>query len=297
MKNGAKHYPVMVNEAVDLLVSSGGGVYADLTFGGGGHSHAILNRLDESGRLVVFDLDRDAFERALALSEEDGRVLPVNRNFGELADVWEEKVAPRKFQGILADLGLSMYLLRESGRGFSFQMDEPLDMRFGDWGVSAREIVNEYSFLELKRIFEEYGEERRAGQIARAIVETRRKKRIETSAQLADLVVRTIGKRGKIHPATKVFQALRIEANRELENLENMLNAIPNVIDENGRVVIITYHSIEDRIVKNRFMEWERANLGHRLIKKVLTPSSREIRDNPASRSAKLRCFQFGREK
>ncbi len=292
-KGELTHYPVLLKEVMESLNVHSHGVYLDVTFGGGGHSREILKRLSPVGRLIVMDLDDDAIERARKLAEEDSRVTVIKGNFGQLKEIYKSHIAPTKINGIVADLGLSAYLLFESGKGFSFKSDEPLDMRFGDGEISAREVINSYSLKDLERIFREYGEEEKAFKIAKKIVAERKRRKIETTQELVNVILSVKGKKGRIHPATKVFQAIRIEVNNEMENLKDFLEAVPEMMKMGGRIVVITYHSLEDRIVKNFFKEWEKEELGYRVNKKVITPGVDELRENPSSRSAKLRTFEF----
>ncbi len=288
------HRPVMKREVVEFLLVDRDGVYLDLTFGRGGHAEAILEQLSEKGSIYVVDWNREAFEHALRMAEVDSRVHPFLGNYGDL-DFMEKNFKGKEFNGIIADLGLSMDLIKISGRGFSFMKDEPLDMRYGDGELTAEYVINSYSKRDLARIFKEYGEEKKAEVVAEEIVRERRKKRIETTLHLVSIIERHLKKRGRIHPATRIFQALRIEVNDELGNLRRMLSFIPEVVKKGSRLAVITYHSLEDRIVKEKFREWEMNGMGKRVVKKVIVPSEEEKRNNPASRSAKMRVFEFGR--
>lgn len=289
MVEAPTHVPVLLEEATDLLTGNRGRIYVDCTLGGGGHAKRILEK-NPSARLIGIDQDEEVLELAKEnLREFADRVSIYRANFADLDLVLREE-GVEKVDGFLFDLGVSMFQLR-SDRGFSFQIDAPLDMRMNrDQSLTAYRVVNEYPQRELERIFREFGEERFSSRIARAIVDFRKKKPIETTGELVDLILSAIPGRfrhGRIHPATRVFQALRIEVNRELDNLEVALEKTVDRLNPGGRLVVISFHSLEDRIVKNFFRR-------HRgefriLTKKPLTPSEEEIRRNPASRSAKLR--------
>ncbi|MDQ7038889.1 MAG: 16S rRNA (cytosine(1402)-N(4))-methyltransferase RsmH [Aquificota bacterium] len=283
------HVPVLLEEATDLLTGNRGKVYLDCTLGGGGHARRILEKVPDS-YLIGIDLDEDVIEVAVGnLKEFEGRFSVYKANFRDLDLVLREE-GIEKVDGILFDLGVSMFQIK-SERGFSFQRDSPLDMRMDkDQKLTAYDVVNRYPEGELERILREYGEERLSGRIARAIVRRREKKPIETTGELVDVVLSVYPERlkhGRIHPATRVFQAIRIEVNRELENLKTALEKTPELLNPGGRIVVISFHSLEDRIVK-RFLK-ERADVFKILTKKPITPSDEEIRVNPASRSAKLR--------
>ncbi len=285
---GIRHLPVMVEEVVGLLVQNPGGIYLDATVGQGGHAEEILKNLSKDGLIIGMDRDREAL-MAVAGRIKDERLRLVHGSFSEMEDVVGSFDIP-KLNGVLMDLGVSMVQIKDYERGFSFHSDAPLDMRMDTrLGLTAQEIVNTWSRKELERIFREYGEERRGGRIAEEIVRERRRKRINSCRELSDIVVRVSGMRGRIHPATRVFQALRIAVNDELCELKKGLEAAVNLLAHTGRLCVITYHSLEDRIVKNKFRDWEREGVVKRLNKKPLRPTEKEQRRNPASRSAKLR--------
>ena len=287
------HIPVLLTEAVEALAVQPGGRYIDCTLGAGGHAAAILDRSSPGGQLLGFDADPEAIKAAEARLEAYGdSALLVNENFTNLEAICVKyDFAP--VHGILFDLGLSSLQLNGNGRGFSFQHDAPLDMRF-DPGqeVTAASIVNTYSDVELARLIKTYGEETRSRRIARHIVQQRP---IETTLQLAWTIEHAAGgRRGRIHPATKTFQALRIAVNYELEYLETALKQAVNLLGFEGRLVVISYHSLEDRIVK-QFMKQESSEDNPRLRrinKKVIIPSDAEIHMNSRSRSAKLRAAE-----
>ena len=296
------HIPVLLKESVEALAVKPGGRYVDCTVGAGGHAEAILRHSEFGGQLLGIDADPVAVSLAKERLEAFGNsALIVNDNFVNLSKICKSNDF-EPVNGVIFDLGLSSMQLAESGRGFSFQHSSSLDMRF-DPGqrITAADIINEYSEAEIARILFEYGEELLSRQIAKAIVSARP---IFSTDQLASLVEKVILRRGRIHPATKTFQALRIAVNAELENLEKALGQALEVLGSEGRLVVISYHSLEDRIVKN-YMRREsavcvcpsglpkcicqkvpRLNLVH---KQVIVPSLAEEKANPRSRSAKMR--------
>ena len=283
------HIPVLLVESTEFLLGNGGRLYVDCTLGLGGHTKRIL---EKNSRAYVIGIDRD--ESAIELAKEDlkefeGRFSVYKANFKDLDIVLREE-GVEKVDGFLFDLGVSMYQLK-SERGFSFQIDAPLDMRMDrEQKLTAYKVVNEYPERELARILWEYGEEKLSRKIARAIVQRRKEKPIETTKELAQLVASVFPPRlrhGRIHPATRTFQAIRIEVNKELENLESALEKTVKHLNPKGRLVVISFHSLEDRIVKNFFRRHAEKFL--LLTKKPVTPSEEEIRMNPAARSAKLR--------
>jgi 16S rRNA (cytosine1402-N4)-methyltransferase len=296
------HTPVLLSETLNALAVQPGGRYIDCTLGAAGHAAAILEHASPGGQLLGIDADPDAIARAREkLSAYKDAVLLVNDNFVNLQSICiKQDFFP--VHGILLDLGLSSMQLAGESRGFSFQHDDPLDMRFNpDQKITAADIVNTSPEMRLVQIFRTYGEEIHSQRIAREIVKARP---IYTTLQLADLVEKAIGRRGKIHPATKIFQALRIAVNHELENLESTLKQAVELLGYEGRLVVISYHSLEDRIVKQFFQKEARGCIcppetpvcicGHtpslRLInKKIIIPSPAEVALNPRSRSAKLR--------
>ena len=291
------HVPVLLHESVDLLDVNPGGIYADLTFGGGGHSREILRRLGKKGTLFGFDQDMDA----MANVPDDGRFVFVRNNFrflrGCLRDAGVVQV-----DGILADLGVSSHHFDAEERGFSFRFDAELDMRMNRQGkLSAREVVNRYEEEELARIIREYGELNPAGRIARSIVRARESGEIATIAELKEAVQPMVPRGEESKFLAKLFQAIRIEVNREMDALKMMLEQSLKVLKPGGRLVVITYHSLEDRLVKN-FMragnftgEAEKDFYGkvhspfEVVTRKALVPPAEEIERNSRSRSAKLR--------
>ncbi|MFC1902447.1 16S rRNA (cytosine(1402)-N(4))-methyltransferase RsmH [Chloroflexota bacterium] len=287
------HIPVLVKEVVEALAVQPGGRYIDCTLGNGGHAATILERSSPGGQLLGIDADPEAIEVAKTKLEAYGdSALLVNDNFSNLETICiKSDFFP--VHGILFDLGLSSLQLNSNGRGFSFQHDAPLDMRFSpSQDVTAANIVNTCSEAKLSKILRTYGEEISSRRIAHYIVQQRP---IETTVQLAQTIEQaTGGRRGKIHPATKTFQALRIAVNYELENMESALKQAIGLLGFEGRLVVISYHSLEDRIVK-QFMQRESRGDNPRLKlinKKVIIPSEEEVGRNPRSRSAKLRAAE-----
>lgn len=300
------HIPVLLREATEYMAVQPGGRYIDCTLGEGGHSQAILEYSSPGGQLLGIDADPEAIRfSGERLSSYAKSMLLINDNFVNLRDICI-KYDFFPVHGILFDLGLSSPQLDDGGRGFSFQLDSPLDMRFNpNQKLSAADIVNKYSETKLANIIKTYGEDINSWQIARKIVQ---KRPIMTTAELASVVGEAVGGRhGKIHPATRTFQALRIVVNNEMENLESALNQAVSLIGFGGRLVIISYHSLEDRIVK-QFMQRESKNCicppeaiectcGHKaslkiITKKIITPSFSETEFNPRSRSARLRAAE-----
>jgi 16S rRNA (cytosine1402-N4)-methyltransferase len=297
------HIPVLPREVLETLTVQPGGRYIDCTLGGGGHAQAILDHSSPGGQLLGIDADPDGIRIAREVLSQFGKsVLIVNDNFVNLRDICL-KYDFFPVHGILFDLGLSSPQLNEEGRGFSFQYDVPLDMRFSPTQkFTAADIVNTYSETEIARIIKTFGEEINSRQIAKKIVQ---KRPIRTTKELADIVQDAVGGRyGKIHPATRTFQALRIVVNREMENLESALIQAMSLLGFGGRLAVISYHSLEDRIVKHFFQKESRDCLcppevlqctcGHKanlkiITRRIITPTFAEVELNPRSRSAKLR--------
>ncbi len=284
----AMHVPVMVTEAMEGLQAHPGASYVDCTLGAGGHARAILERIQPSGRLLGIDADSTALEIAgRALSEFGTSIVLAQGNFAELGSICQQQGFTSN-DGMLFDLGISSMQLGTAERGFSFQREAPLDMRFDmSEGPTAADIVNSYGEQDLAQILWEYGEERYSRQIAHRIVQNRP---ILSTLRLAHLVQQVLGsRRGRIHPATRTFMALRIAVNRELESLKLGLDQAVGLLRSQGRLVVISYHSLEDRIVK-QFMRREAADNAFLLItKKVIRPTALESSSNPRSRSARLR--------
>lgn len=294
MNQNPVHQPVMVREVLAGLEVRSNRLYVDGTVGEGGHAVAILSKISGVGELWGFDRDPMVLQAAAArLAPFTSHFHLFRRSYAQLGEVLEEAGRPA-VAGILLDLGLSSYLLQSSGRGFSFQRDEPLDMRFDPESPNptGAQLLNTLPQIKLAQIFRDYGEEPRARILARRICELRRQRPWRTTGQLVALVQETLSPRAagsKAHPATRVFQALRIAVNQELAELQKFLDGAPGWLEPGGRLVIISYHSLEDRLVKQRFHAWEKAGVMRRLVKKPLTPEAEEIRQNPRARSAKLR--------
>lgn len=306
-----EHIPVLLNEVIENLNINPDGIYIDLTLGRAGHSSEILKRLSNKGKLIGFDQDIDAIQASIErLSKISSNFEVIKSNF---ENVKEEliKRGITKVDGILADLGVSSPQFDQGDRGFSYRFDAKLDMRMDqNANLSAYEIVNTYSLIDLTRIFREYGEEKYAYEIAKRIVREREQKPVETTFELVDIIKRSLPSKElskKGHPAKQVFQALRIETNRELEVLETMLKDGLELLSSKGRMAIITFQSLEDRIVKNIFKEvstpkatprWipslpEDQEVDYQLInKKVIVASEEELKRNPRSESAKLRVIE-----
>ena len=292
------HKPVMLDEAMEALAPREGGRYVDGTCGGGGHSRALLERVGLQGRVLGLDQDPAAIEHLEAgLASEFPNFVLRQSNFSEMDEILAE-LGWEGVDGMILDLGISSYQLEGSGRGFSFGREEPLDMRMDpDSGHPASALVNRLPEHELANLIFHFGEERGSRRIARAIVAVRRKKPFETAFELAEVVRKALWRPGRkparLDPATRTFQALRIAVNRELEHLEVFLAKAPDLLNPGGRVVVISFHSLEDRMVKQAMVRGRRvegdAQQLRALYKKPLRPSPEEEAANPRSRSAKLR--------
>ncbi len=288
------HKPVLLKESVKLLTENNGKIYVDCTLGLGGHAKEILKQRKDIF-LIEIDKDEEAIQIAKEnLKEFEGRFVIYKADFRDVDLVLQEE-GVEKVDGFLFDLGTSMLQLK-SERGFSFQIDAPLDMRMDkEQTLTAYKVVNQYSERELVRIIKEYGEEKFAKKIARAIVQRRKKKPIETTGELVEVILSAVPepyKHGRIHPATKTFLAIRIEVNKELESLKEALYKTPDYLNPKGRLVVISFHSLEDRIVKHFMKEKEKEGVLRILTKKPIIPSEEEVKENPASRSAKLRAAE-----
>jgi len=296
--HGSGHVPVLLKEAIDFLNIQRGGTYIDATVGLGGHSYEIAKRLGAPGHLIGLDKDPAALEIAKQVVGQDENQGPLDwpsvellhKSFAEIAN----DQRPTTIDGILADIGVSSLQLNDAARGFSFQAEGPLEMRMDPHSeLTAEQVVNQFDERELADLIYEFGEERRSRRIARAIVRSRP---IRTTVQLADVVsaaARPMNQaERRIHPATRTFQALRIFVNHELDDLRALLQAAPQLLKPAGRLVIISFHSLEDRIVKDAFREGVKQGHYKLLTKKPVTASEEEIDRNPRSRSAKLRAAE-----
>ena len=306
-----KHKSVLLFETVDYLNIKPNGIYVDGTLGGGGHSFQILKRLGDGGRLIGIDQDEDALKAAgerLAIFED--KVTMVRSNYCHMKQVLHD-LGIERVSGIVLDLGVSSYQLDEPERGFTYREDVPLDMRMDQrQKLTARDIVNEYSEMELFHIIKDYGEEKFAKNIAKHIVNKRKEKPVETTGELIDIIkgaipmkVRAVGG----HPAKKTFQAIRIECNRELDVLKDSLDAMIDLLNPGGRLCIITFHSLEDRIVKRAFKKNEdpctcppnfpvcvcgKVSKGKQITRKPIVPGEKELEENKRAKSSKLRVFE-----
>jgi len=304
------HTPVLVKEVVKYLVHHPEGTYVDGTAGAGGHSQAILDRLAGRGRLVCLDRDPDAVSLCKRRLAAFTNVCIIRANFADLADVLKD-LSLNRVDGVLLDLGMSSYQLENSGRGFSFSKGEPLDMRMNPKNeLTAGHLVNDLPARDLEKILREYGEEKSARSIVRAIVYAREKEPIKTASQLASVIDAASPRSRRYrsrHPATRSFQALRIAVNRELQSLDIFLDKIPSLLSAGGRLVVLSYHSLEDRRVKQAMAGWEQSctcppdfpqcvcgkvPLFRRLFKKGLKPDPEELKDNPRARSAVMRAAE-----
>ena len=301
-----KHIPVLFNETIDALNVRPDGIYVDCTAGGGGHCAAVAERLT-TGRIIAIDQDPEAVANLQERFKNNGRVTIVHDNFVNISSILEN-LGIDGVDGIMADLGVSSHQLDTDERGFSFHKDAPLDMRMSMEGMSAADLVNTASQSELQKIIYTYGEEKFAPSIARNIVKAREKKPIETTFELVDIIKASMPMKAKRdgHPARKTFQALRIEVNGELEKLERALDDMFEALNPSGRIAIITFHSLEDRIVKEKFAKWcnpctcpkefpvcvcGKKPLG-KLPFKAVAPSKEELEENPRARSSRLRTFE-----
>ena len=304
------HISVLLNECIDNLNIRPDGIYVDGTMGGGGHSLEIAKRLT-TGRLICIDQDPNAHEAAgKRLAEYKDRITFVRDNFGNIADILDS-LGIEKIDGMLLDIGVSSHQLDEAERGFSYQQDAPLDMRMNpDRPFSAYDVVNGYDEDELDRVIFTYGEERWARRIAQFIVKERENKPIETTGELVDIIKKAVPKGARKdgpHPAKRTFQAIRIEVNGELEVLQRAIDDVAARLAVGGRLCIITFHSLEDRIVKEAFRKQEKPcicppqlpvcvcgkkPLGRVITRKPILPSKEELEENPRSRSAKLRVLE-----
>lgn len=283
------HQPVLLEEVIKVLDPKAGEFFIDATAGRGGHIEKILERIGENGRILAVDWDQDNIVFLKNKFESHANVLVEHRNYADLPEILKQKKL-QSADGLLLDLGFSSNQLEESGRGFSFSKDEPLLMIYDQNQTPVKDLIRKMSETELAEVVRDFGEERFAKQIARAMKGA--KKPIETTGELARIVKNAVPKnyeRGRLNPATRTFQALRIYANSELGNLEKLLNNLPEILRSNGRAAIISFHSLEDRLVKNYFKAMEKEGQLKILTKKPVRPTFLEIKNNPRSRSAKMR--------
>ena len=293
-----KHIPVLLDQSIDQLITDPNGIYVDCTFGRGGHSRKILERLSDKGKLIAFDLDNEAMEESKSIKKKNFQFHKTN--FSKIENFFEDD----SLMGVLIDCGVSSPQLDEPGRGFSFQKDGPLDMRFNkDQELTCSDIIENYSEKELSQILWKLGEEEESRRIAKFIVKRREVKRFENTTDLANFIELAKRKRTKKHSATKSFQALRMAVNSELENLSKCLEVLKTKLKRSGKLVVISFHSLEDRIAKQTFKT--QPNLVEKKIpifnditqekftvSKVLLATDDEISMNPRSRSAKMRVIK-----
>ena len=294
-----KHIPVLLDEAVGYLINYPKGTFIDCTFGQGGHSKEILKRIDKSSKLIAFDLDSEARKASRKVSNPNFKF--IQDNFKNIGKYFKDN----SVDGILIDCGVSSPQLDNLSRGFSFQGNAKLDMRFGESiERSCKEVVNTYSEKDLKRIFKDYGDEKYSSKIAKKIIIERDKTEIITTNQLVEIIASVKKIRKRIHPATQVFQALRMEVNDEMKNLQSCIEASKQILKQGGRLVVISFHSLEDKIVKSAFKYFDKAHeknipltedqldAPEYKMSKIFTPKQEEINFNPRSRSSKLRVVE-----
>lgn len=286
------HIPIMAPQIAEFLLLNPNGVYVDGTLGLGGHTKFFLSKLGPQARILGFDKDEEALKMAAA-RVNDPRLTAFHASYTQAPEELK-KLGLNGADGLLLDLGLSSYQLDNPARGFSILHEGPLDMRFDLQNpVSAAVIVNTWGLDDLTRILQDYGEERNALKIALAIMQARREQKIETTGQLKEIVERVYGgKRGKTHPATQTFQALRIAVNRELDTVQEALNTLEHIVKPGGRAAVLTFHSLEDRLVKNHFKELAKGGVWKLINKHALPPEYDEVRQNRRARSAKLRVIE-----
>ncbi|HSQ83722.1 MAG TPA: 16S rRNA (cytosine(1402)-N(4))-methyltransferase RsmH [Desulfobacterales bacterium] len=306
-----KHIPVMISEVLHYLDCKPGKIYVDGTLGGAGHAKAICSKISPGGVFIGIDQDIDAIKNAKNVLESFNITIRLfHGNFINLPEFLRQ-LSIKAVDGILLDLGISLHQIESSGRGFSFLRDEPLDMRMNKMsGITAEDLINTMDEKNLKKIFREYGEERWAGQIAKKIAASRKQKAIKSSRQLAQIVCDAVPKSSfhqKIHPATRVFMAIRIAVNRELEMLDVFMENVADLLNPKARLCVLSFHSLEDRIVKHRLKTLEKGcvcpsdfpecvcnqkPILRLLTKRVVRPSIEEIERNPMARSTKLRAAE-----
>lgn len=303
------HKPVLFGETIEALNIQPGKNYIDGTVGGGGHSEAILQRLEGRGRLLAIDQDPDAVAAAGERLKQFANLTLVRGNFGQMAELAREQ-GMEAVDGVLLDIGVSSHQLDDGARGFSYHQDAPLDMRMSQEGPTAADLVNSLSQEELARVLLRYGEEKQAGRIARGICRAREEAPIATTGRLAEIVRQSVPaavRRAQGHPARRTFQALRIAVNGELDRLSEGLDAALGLLNPGGRLAVITFHSLEDRLAKQRMAQWcqgctcpkdfpvcvcGKKPQGRLVYKKGLAPTEEEVRGNPRARSARLRVFE-----
>jgi 16S rRNA (cytosine1402-N4)-methyltransferase len=296
------HIPVLLAEVLEGLDVTEGKSYIDATAGGGGHTQEIVNR---GGKVFAIDQDTDALSHLETRFADEKKVTIIKGNFGDIKEIVHQQKPMASVEGgqahlhgfgevsgILFDLGMSSFQIDSSSRGFSFHRDQPLDMRMDpEKELTAYEVVNKWSPHALEEVLLKYGEEHQASQVVDAIVASRRAKKIETTGELVQIIKKVIRRNEKIHPSTRVFQAIRIAVNAELDVLKTGLSGALDIVGSGGKIVVISFHSLEDRIVKNAFREFEKNDWGIVNNKKPITATEEEKEINPRSRSAKMRIF------
>lgn len=289
------HFPVLLKEVIYYLDPQANESFIDATFGEGGHSLEILERNKPQGRVLGIEIDKEIFEKTKERFREVKRLILVNDSYTNLKEIIRENQF-FEINGILFDLGVCTYHLENSQRGFTYKKDEPLDMRFNTSDdLTAKDILNYYAEEDIEKILREYGEERYSERIARAIVEKRKEEKFQTTGQLVELLKKVLPKNYDNHRLpfpTRTFQALRIAVNNELENIKKGVRIAFEVLNPKGRLVVISFHSLEDRIIKNFFKELKEQNKAEILTKKPITPTREEVLINPKSSSAKLRALK-----
>lgn len=283
------HIPVLLNEILESLNPQSNENFIDCTLNGGGHTKEILKRIAPEGKVLGIEWDKEIYENIQ--KQNIDRLIAVNDSYANLKNIVDAKEF-KNISGILFDLGMSSYQIDEQQKGFSFLKNEPLLMAYGNTGRTAAQVVNEYSENDLEKIIEEYGEENFARKIAKKIIETRKIKPIKTTFELVEAIKQGIPpqyRNQKIHFATRTFQAIRIEVNEELKNIETVLPQSIEVLNPGGRLAIISFHSLEDRIVKNFFKDQEKQNKIKIITEKPITATEEELLNNPRARSSKLR--------
>lgn len=288
------HKPVLLQEVLEIFNPKPGQIYIDATINGGGHSKEILNKVGDGGKILGIDWDCQLLEKLQKANLKNLKL--VCDSYANLKDI-AESVGFKKVDGILFDLGFSSYHPERSGRGFSFQKDEPLDMRYNIHSneLTAEKIVNTWNREAIENLLRAYGEEQYAGRITRGILWERKNKKIITTKKLIEVIEKNVPRRylrGRLNPATRTFQALRIAVNKELENLEVALPQAVELLETSGKLIIISFHSLEDRIIKNFFKQKDKEKVLKILTRKPLVSSWQEVKINPRARSAKLRTAQ-----
>lgn len=284
------HIPVLLKETIEALNPEPGDNFIDCTFGFGGHSLAILEKSAPDGIVLGIEWDSQSLAALPMEVRQNKRLVIENDSYANIAAI-AQKRGLKKIDGILFDLGMSSWHVDESGKGFSFSKDEPLDMRYGNGGITAAEIINKYPIVEIARIFENYGEERNTRKIAAVIEKARSQKPVETTQALAKLIEKVVGPARLRASLARIFQSLRIEANHEFKNIEKGIVDGFDILGSGGRMAAISFHSLEDGIVKRKFAELAKLGRAELVFKKPVAASDSEVKNNPRARSAKLRAI------